>query len=82
MAVAALILLIGSSVFAGEKLKIFILSGQSNMVGHAKGPHHRHPVSFRRVLRDKANSSKLVFEEGNGLSKKIAGGTVGPGKED
>ncbi|MDG2383543.1 MAG: sialate O-acetylesterase [Pirellulaceae bacterium] len=35
-AVATLFFLIASSTFAGEPLKIFILAGQSNMVGHAR----------------------------------------------
>lgn len=67
MAVAALILLIGSSVFAGEKLKIFILSGQSNMVGHAN-PHTIATLYHSDSARDKA-LVKLAFKEGSGLSQ-------------
>ena len=35
-AMAAVLLLISGSASAGEKLKVFILAGQSNMVGHAR----------------------------------------------
>ena len=36
LVVATLFSLIASSTSAGEPLKIFILAGQSNMVGHAR----------------------------------------------
>lgn len=56
-----------STVTAGEKLKIFILAGQSNMVGHAN-PHTMATLYHSDDPRDEA-LSQLVFKKGSGLSK-------------
>jgi len=68
VAVAASTLSIASPVFAGEKLKVFILAGQSNMVGHA-GPHTIATLSQSGDARDK-ELTQLVFKEGSAISKK------------
>jgi hypothetical protein len=67
--VAASVLLIASPVFAGEKLKIFILAGQSNMVGHARA-HTIATLYHSDDARDK-ELVELVFEEGSGISKQM-----------
>ena len=55
-------------VLANEKLKIFILAGQSNMVGHADA--HTIATLFNSG-NDRDNSlTKLVFKNDSGLSKK------------
>jgi alpha-galactosidase len=66
---AASFLLFASPVFAGEKLKVFILAGQSNMVGHARA-HTIATLYHSDDARDK-ELVELVFEEESGLSKKI-----------
>ncbi len=66
--VVASVLLIASPVFAGEKLKVFILAGQSNMVGHARA-HTIATLHHSDDARDK-ELIELVFEDGSGLSKK------------
>jgi alpha-galactosidase len=68
LAVAALILSIASPVFAGEKLKVFILAGQSNMVGHAN-PHTIATLYQSTDVRD-GELARLVFNEGSEVSKK------------
>ena len=68
-AVAASILSVASPVLAGEKLKVFILAGQSNMVGHANA-HTIATLYHSDAARDK-ELLKMVFEEGGGLSKKV-----------
>lgn len=54
---------------AKEKLKIFIMSGQSNMVGHAS------PSTIATILDDPGNEArqieKLIYKENSGLSKKL-----------
>ncbi|HBF17538.1 MAG TPA: hypothetical protein DDW37_07875, partial [Verrucomicrobiales bacterium] len=50
-----------------EKLKIFILAGQSNTVGHAN-PHTIATLYQSGDPRDEA-LAKMVFKEGSGLSK-------------
>ena len=52
-----------------EKLKIFILAGQSNMVGHADA--HTIATLFNSGSERDERLTKLVFEEGSGLSKKV-----------
>ena len=52
-----------------EKLKIFILAGQSNMVGHADA--HTIATLFNSGSERDKRLTKLVFEEGSGLSKKV-----------
>ncbi|MEE2624357.1 MAG: sialate O-acetylesterase [Verrucomicrobiota bacterium] len=68
LAMAASIFPIASPVVAGEKLKIFILAGQSNTVGHAN-PHTIATLYHSDDARDK-RLSQLVFKEGSGLSRK------------
>ncbi len=53
--------------FAGEKLKVFILAGQSNTVGHARA--HTIATLFESSdLRD-AELTKMVFKPGGAASK-------------
>ena len=52
LTVAASILSIASPVIAGEKLQVFILAGQSNMVGHAN-PHTIATLYHSDGARDK-----------------------------
>lgn len=67
LAAVTSVLLVASPVLAGEKLKVFILAGQSNMVGHARA----HTIATL-LASDKARDRelvRLVFKEGSGLSK-------------
>ena len=60
-------LLFTNLAFSGEKLKIFILAGQSNIVGHARA--HTTATLFQSSSeRDKA-LTQLVFKEGSAASK-------------
>jgi len=68
LAMAASIFPIANPVLAGEKLKIFILAGQSNMVGHAN-PHTIATLYHSDDARDK-RLRHLVFKKGSGLSGK------------
>ena len=68
LAVAASFMLIASPVTAGEKLKVFILAGQSNMVGHAN-PHTLATLYHSGDARDR-ELIKLVFKPGSELSRK------------
>ena len=52
---------------AGEKLKIFILAGQSNTVGHARA--HTIATLFQSTDCRDAELVKMVFKEGGGASK-------------
>ncbi|MDC0325494.1 sialate O-acetylesterase [bacterium] len=69
LVVSAWILSMVSTVAAGEKLKIFILAGQSNMVGHAN-PHTIATLYHSDDPRDKA-LSQLVFKKGSGISNEV-----------
>jgi len=60
-------LLFTNLAFSAEKLKIFILAGQSNTVGHARA-HTIATLLQSSSERDKA-LTKLVFKEGSGASK-------------
>ena len=64
---AAAIVSIASPAVAAEKLKIFILAGQSNTVGHAN-PHTIATLYQSGDPRDEA-LAKMVFKEGSGPSK-------------
>ena len=55
------------TVSAGEKLKIFILAGQSNMVGHAN-PHTIATLTQTGSARDK-ELLQLVFGEGSDVTR-------------
>ena len=68
LVIATAILPVASSASAGEKLKIFILAGQSNTVGHAN-PHTIATLYQSGEPRDN-ELVKMVFGEGSGLSKK------------
>ncbi|MDA7493367.1 sialate O-acetylesterase [Akkermansiaceae bacterium] len=67
LTMAATLVSIASPIGAAEKLKIFILAGQSNMVGHAN-PHTAATLYQSGSPRDEA-LGKMVFKEGSGLSK-------------
>lgn len=67
-AVVALVLSIIDSAFAEEPLKIFILAGQSNMVGHARA-HTIATLYHSDDPRDK-KLTQLVFGKNSGLSRK------------
>ena len=68
LTVAVSILSIASPVIAAEqKLKIFILAGQSNMVGHANA--HTIATLYNSENARDEDLIKLVFKEGSGLSK-------------
>jgi alpha-galactosidase len=62
---------VASPAGAAEKLKIFILAGQSNTVGHAN-PHTVATLYQSGNARDEA-LARLVFKEGSGLSKEALG---------
>ena len=64
---AAAIVSIASPAVAAEKLKIFILAGQSNTVGHANPPTIA-TLYQSGDPRDEA-LAKMVFKEGSGPSK-------------
>ncbi len=68
LALAILISSIASPVIAKEKLKIFILAGQSNMVGHADA--HTIATLFHSGTERDNKLTQLVFKNGSGLSKK------------
>lgn len=68
LAVAAATLSIAGPAFSGEKLKVFILAGQSNTVGHARS-HTIATLFHSDTPRDK-ELTKLVFKKDSGLSKK------------
>lgn len=60
-------ILTASPAFSADKLKVFILAGQSNMVGHARA----HTIATL-LHSDKARDTeliRLVFGENSGLSK-------------
>jgi len=67
LTIAAAIVSISSPAVAAEKLKIFILAGQSNTVGHAN-PHTIATLYQSGDPRDEA-LAKMVFKAGSGLSK-------------
>jgi hypothetical protein len=54
-------------VFSGEKLKIFILAGQSNTVGHARA--HTIATLFESSSDKDKGLTQLVFKEGSAASK-------------
>lgn len=68
LVLAGAVLSIADPAPAGEKLKIFILAGQSNMVGHANA-HTIATLYQSGDARDEA-LAKMVFKEDSGLSKK------------
>ena len=68
LAVAASILAVTNPAFAAEKLKVFILAGQSNTVGHARA-HTMATLYHSGTARDK-ELIQLVFKKDSKLSKK------------
>ncbi len=68
LAMAASIFPIASPVMAGEKLKIFILAGQSNTVGHAN--QHTLATLYRPGDARDEKLTQLVFKADSGLSPK------------
>lgn len=71
LTMAAAMMAIVNPAIAAEKLKIFILVGQSNMVGHANA-HTAATLYQSGNARDGA-LAKLVFQDGSGLSKESLG---------
>ena len=67
LSVSAAILSLSTSVSAGKKLQIFILAGQSNMVGHAN-PHTIATLTQTGSARDK-ELLQMVFGEGSGVTR-------------
>ncbi len=68
-AMMALILAVATPVIAKDKLKVFILAGQSNMVGHAN-PHTIATLFNSADARDK-DLIQLVFTKDRKISKNI-----------
>lgn len=66
---ALLFLMLAGPVVAKEKLKIFLLAGQSNMVGHGN-PHTIATLYQSGSARDSA-LAEMVFKDGSGLSKEL-----------
>mgnify|MGYP000362632676 CR=1 FL=1 len=79
LAAVALVLLPFSPVVAGEKLKVFILAGQSNMVGHARA-HTIATLLASDKTRDR-ELVRLVFHEGSGLSRETLEKQLALGKK-
>ncbi|MFT7632130.1 MAG: hypothetical protein ACI87E_003179, partial [Mariniblastus sp.] len=69
LAVAVLVFAFARPALAEEPLKIFILAGQSNMVGHARA-HTIATLYQSDDLRDK-ELIQLVFDKSSGISQKI-----------
>jgi alpha-galactosidase len=69
LVVAASFLIIAGPVSAGEKLTVFLLAGQSNMVGHARA----HTIATLYASDDARDKEllELVFKEGSGISKQL-----------
>ncbi len=68
LAAVTALFLMPSPVLSAEKLKVFILAGQSNMVGHARA-HTIATLLHSDQARDK-ELLQLVFDEDSGLSAK------------
>ncbi len=62
------LLSLANPAFSKEKLKVFILAGQSNMVGHARA-HTMATLYHSGTTRDK-KLTELVFKKDGNLSKK------------
>jgi len=68
LALATAFLLVASPVFAEQKLKVFILAGQSNMVGHARA-HTIATLNNSDDVRDKKLAA-MVFDKDRGVTRK------------
>ena len=62
--IGALVLSLVCNVSAGEKLKVFILAGQSNTVGHARG--HTIATLYKNGMSKDAALTQMVFTEDMG----------------
>ena len=69
LVVLASFLLIANPATAAEKLKVFILAGQSNMVGHARA--HTIATLFHSDSDRDKELVELVFKDGGGVSSKM-----------
>jgi alpha-galactosidase len=74
------VLLVASPILSGEKLKVFILAGQSNMVGHARAhtiatllasDEARDKELIRLVFKQSSGHSKATFEKQLALGRKL-----------
>lgn len=68
LAIVSLVLLSASPVMGEEPLKIFILAGQSNTVGHARA--HTIATLFPSSDSRDQKLSRMVFDSNSGISKK------------
>jgi alpha-galactosidase len=64
-AIFALAIIFSASVFADQKLKVFILAGQSNTVGHARG--HTIATLYKNGMTKDKDLVRMVFS--NDMSK-------------
>ena len=55
----ALTIILSASVFADQKLKVFILAGQSNTVGHARG--HTIATLYKNGMTKDKDLARMVF---------------------
>ena len=62
LVIGALVLSLVGNVSAGEKLKVFILAGQSNTVGHARA--HTIATLYKTGKPRDAELAKMVFKNG------------------
>ena len=75
----SLLLAIGLVAKPGKKLKIFILAGQSNMVGHANS-HTIATLYDSDDAKDK-RLAQMVFKKGSGLSKNVLSEQLAEGRK-
>ncbi|MBT3297039.1 MAG: hypothetical protein HN919_13190 [Verrucomicrobia bacterium] len=68
LTLSVLVLSLVSPLTAGERLKVFILAGQSNAAGHARG--HTIATLYKAGKPEDARLAKLVFSNG-GVSKAL-----------
>jgi len=60
-AIFALAIILSASVFADQKLKVFILAGQSNTVGHARG--HTIATLYKNGMSKDKDLLRMVFSK-------------------
>ena len=61
VAIFALAIILSASVFADQKLKVFILAGQSNTVGHARG--HTIATLYKNGMTKDKDLLRMVFSK-------------------
>ena len=61
VAIFALAIILSASVFADQKLKVFILAGQSNTVGHARG--HTIDSLYKNGMTKDKDLVRMVFSK-------------------